>query len=89
MPQSGILTKKLALQELLLQQTANLALLPASINLLLILVQDLLLLWSLSDEDAYVNLQRQLHKIMHLIASRRFRFWCFMWYGLFEQGPSL
>lgn len=31
----GKLTKKLALQELLLQPTANLALLPASINLLL------------------------------------------------------
>lgn len=31
----GKLTEKLALQELLLKQTANLALLPASINLLL------------------------------------------------------
>lgn len=84
----GKLTEKPALQELLLQQTANLALLPASISLFLnrhwpFLVQELLF-WSLRDEEPYVNLQRQLIEIlsylplhfMQIEASRRFRFWC-------------
>lgn len=96
----GKLTEKLSLQELILQQTANLALLPAAINLLLnllwpFLVQHLLLFWSLRDEDAYVHLQRQLIQIlsclpflfMKLKASRRFirdSFWCCTWCGLLD-----